>query len=85
MKPPISRRYLDIAIERLAERFGEAQRIRRAVANRLERLHRPCRAARTRDAERRSARLRDASVRREARIQQKALGYGAAGNGCKRD
>ena len=30
---PISRRYLDIAIERLAERFGEAQRIRRAVAN----------------------------------------------------
>ena len=33
MKPPISRRYLDIAIECLAERFGEAQRIRRAVAN----------------------------------------------------
>ena len=33
MKPPISRRYLDIAIERLAGRFGEAQRIRRAVAN----------------------------------------------------
>ena len=33
MKPPISRRYLDIAIERLAGRFGEAQRIRRSVAN----------------------------------------------------
>ena len=33
MKPPLSRRYLDIAIERLAGRFGEAQRIRRSVAN----------------------------------------------------
>ena len=43
MKPPISRRYLDIAIERLAGRFGEA------------------------------------------RIQQKTLDYGAAGDGCKRD
>jgi hypothetical protein len=32
-KLPISRRHLDIAIERLASRFGEAQRIRRAVAN----------------------------------------------------
>ena len=33
MKLPLSRRHLDIAIERLASRFGEAQRIRRAVAN----------------------------------------------------
>lgn len=33
MKLPLSRRHLDIAIERLAPRFGEAQRIRRAVAN----------------------------------------------------
>ena len=33
VKLPISRRHLDIAIERLASRFGEAQRIRRAVAN----------------------------------------------------
>ena len=33
MNTPISRRYLDIAIERLAGRFGETQRIRRAVAN----------------------------------------------------
>ena len=32
-KLPLSRRHLDIAIERLASRFGEAQRIRRAVAN----------------------------------------------------
>lgn len=31
--PPISRRMLDIAIERLQPRFGEAQRLRRAVAN----------------------------------------------------
>ena len=30
---PLSRRHLDIAIERLSGRFGEAQRIRRAVAN----------------------------------------------------
>ncbi len=30
---PLSRRHLDMAIERLSERFGEAQRIRRAVAN----------------------------------------------------
>ena len=30
---PLSRRYLDIAIERLVSCFGEAQRIRRAVAN----------------------------------------------------
>ena len=30
---PISRRHLDIAIERLTGRFGEAQRIRRAIAN----------------------------------------------------
>lgn len=30
---PLSRRRLDIAIERLTSRFGEAQRIRRAVAN----------------------------------------------------
>ena len=33
VKLPLSRRHLDIAIERLAPRFGEAQRIRRAVAN----------------------------------------------------
>ena len=33
MKLPLSRRQLDIAIERLASRFGEAQRIRRTVAN----------------------------------------------------
>ncbi len=33
VKLPLSRRHLDIAIERLASRFGEAQRIRRAVAN----------------------------------------------------
>ena len=33
VKLPMSRRHLDIAIERLASRFGEAQRIRRAVAN----------------------------------------------------
>ena len=33
MRLPLSRRHLDIAIERLAPRFGEAQRIRRAVAN----------------------------------------------------
>lgn len=33
MELPPSRRHLDIAIERLAPRFGEAQRIRRAVAN----------------------------------------------------
>ena len=32
-RPPLSRRNLDIAIERLSGRFGEAQRIRRAVAN----------------------------------------------------
>ena len=31
--PPASRRNLDIAVERLAGRFGEAQRIRRAIAN----------------------------------------------------
>ena len=30
---PLSRRHLDIAIEKLADRFGEAQRVRRAVAN----------------------------------------------------
>lgn len=30
---PLSRRLLDMAIERLSSRFGEAQRIRRAVAN----------------------------------------------------
>ena len=30
---PLSRRHLDLAIERLSSRFGEAQRIRRAVAN----------------------------------------------------
>ncbi len=30
---PLSRRHLDMSIERLATRFGEAQRIRRAVAN----------------------------------------------------
>ena len=33
VKLPLSRRHLDIAIERLVPRFGEAQRIRRAVAN----------------------------------------------------
>ena len=33
VKLPLSRRHLDIAIERLASRFGESQRIRRAVAN----------------------------------------------------
>ena len=33
VKLPLSRRHLDIAIERLAPRFGDAQRIRRAVAN----------------------------------------------------
>ena len=33
VKLPLSRRHLDIAIERLAPRFGESQRIRRAVAN----------------------------------------------------
>lgn len=33
MKLPLSRRHLDMAIERLASRFGAAQRIRRAVAN----------------------------------------------------
>ncbi len=33
IKKPLSRRHLDIAIEQLAPRFGEAQRIRRAVAN----------------------------------------------------
>ena len=33
--PPISRRRLDIAIEQLAGRFGDAQRIRRAVANNI--------------------------------------------------
>lgn len=33
VKLPLSRRHLDIAIERLVSRFGEAQRIRRAVAN----------------------------------------------------
>ena len=33
VKLPLSRRHLDIAIERLTPRFGEAQRIRRAVAN----------------------------------------------------
>lgn len=32
-KLPLSRRLLDMAIERLSSRFGEAQRIRRAVAN----------------------------------------------------
>jgi len=32
-KQPASRRHLDIAIERLTSRFGEAQRIRRAIAN----------------------------------------------------
>lgn len=32
-KLPLSRRHLDIAIERLASRFGEAQRVRRTVAN----------------------------------------------------
>ena len=31
MKLPLSRRHLDIAIERLASRFGEAQRIRRRM------------------------------------------------------
>lgn len=30
---PLSRRLLDMTIERLSSRFGEAQRIRRAVAN----------------------------------------------------
>lgn len=33
VKRPLSRRHLDMAIERLSARFGEAQRIRRAVAN----------------------------------------------------
>lgn len=33
VKLPLSRRHLDIAIERLVPRFGEAQRMRRAVAN----------------------------------------------------
>ena len=32
-KRPISRRLLDIAIDRMTSRFGEAQRIRRVVAN----------------------------------------------------
>lgn len=30
---PLSRRLLDIAIEKMADRFGEAQRVRRALAN----------------------------------------------------
>ena len=30
---PLSKRHLDMAVERLSARFGEAQRIRRAVAN----------------------------------------------------
>ena len=30
---PISRRLLDIAIEKMADRFGEAQRVRRVLAN----------------------------------------------------